>query len=300
MTDDYELVRVPVDAVGSGSGELAVGVWNRGRPRTVIAFHGITASHQSWPAVVRALPDVTFVAPDLRGRGGSRALVGPFGMAQHAADGVATLDHLDIRGSVDLLGHSMGGFVAMRFAELYPERSRTVTLVDGGVPLPLPAGVPIETLMKQTLGPAIARLGETYPTREVYREFWRAHPAFANDWTPDALAYVDYDLVGEEPSFRSSASADAVLGDAVEQGVGTIADQPWSLVSRPIMFLRAPRGMLDGPQGLYPSDYVQQFAERHPNLHVWDVPDVNHYTIIMKKAGADAVAAAVTGEGAPS
>ena len=297
MTDDYELVRVPVVGTASGDG-LAVGVWNPGRQRTVIAFHGISGSHQSWRAVARALPDVTFVAPDLRGRGGSRALIGPFGMAQHAADGVAALDHLDIRGAVDVLGHSMGGFVAMRFAELSPERTRAVTLVDGGIPLPLPEGIPIETLMKQTLGPALARLAETYPIREAYREFWHAHPAFANDWTPDAVAYVDYDLVGEEPELRSSASPDAVLGDAVEQGVGTIADQPWSRVSQPIVFLRAPRGMMDGPAGLYPSDYVEQFAEKHPNLHVEDVPDVNHYTIIMKQDGADAVAAAVSREGA--
>jgi len=288
MSETYELVSVPVDG-----GDLAVGVWNRGAARTVLAFHGISGSHQSWRAVARALPDIAFVAPDLRGRGRSRELVGPFGMVEHAVDGATVLEHLGIEVSVEVLGHSMGGFVAMRFAEFYAERVARVTLVDGGIPLPLPTDVPVEELMKQTLGPALARLSQTYPTRESYLEFWRAHPAFANDWTEDVVAYVDYDLVGEEPLLRSSASGEAVLGDAVEQGVGTLADRPWDFVAQPIAFLRAQRGMMDGPEGLYAKEYVEEFAGWHPNLHLIEVPDVNHYTIIMKQAGADAVAAAI-------
>jgi lipase len=288
MSETYELVSVPVDG-----GDLAVGVWNRGAARTVIAFHGISGSHQSWRAVARALPDVTFVAPDLRGRGRSRELVGPFGMVEHAVDGATVLEHLGIEERVEVLGHSMGGFVAMRFAEFYADRVAKVTLVDGGIPLPLPTDVPVELLMKQTLGPALARLSQTYPTREAYLEFWRAHPAFANDWTEDVVAYVDYDLVGEEPELRSSASGEAVLGDAAEQGIGTLADRPWDFVAQPIAFLRAQRGMMDGPDGLYAKEYVEEFASWHPNLHLIEVPDVNHYTIIMKQAGADAVAAAI-------
>ena len=288
MSETYELVSVPVDG-----GDLAVGVWNRGAARTVLAFHGISGSHQSWRAVTRALPDVTFIAPDLRGRGRSRDLVGPFGMVEHALDGATVLEHLGIEVPVDLLGHSMGGFVAMRFAEFYADRVAKVTLVDGGIPLPLPTDVPVEQLMKQTLGPALARLSQTYPTRESYLEFWRAHPAFVNDWNEDVVAYVDYDLVGEEPELRSSASGEAVLGDAVEQGVGTLADRPWDFVAQPISFLRAERGMMDGPDGLYASHYVEEFAGWHPNLHLIEVPEVNHYTIIMKQAGADAVAAAI-------
>jgi lipase len=280
----YELISAPVRG-----GALTAGVWTSGSDEAALAFHGITASHVSWRAVARALESRrTLNAPDLRGRGGSRDLPGPFGMAQHAEDAVRLLDSLGID-RADVVGHSMGGFVAMRFAANYPDRVRGITLVDGGVPLPLPADVPIEQLMKQTLGPALARLELSYPTREAYREFWRAHPAFVGQWNDDVDEYVDYDLVGTEPELRSSASAVAALADSVEQGVGTVADEPWSVVTRPITLLRAPRGLLNGP-ALYDADYLADFAREHPNLTVVEVPDVNHYTILLNRKGAGAVA----------
>jgi pimeloyl-ACP methyl ester carboxylesterase len=294
MSEQYELLSAPV-----AGGELAVGKWNRGAARTVLAFHGVTASHQSWRAVARAFSDSRFVAPDLRGRGGSRELGRPFGMAQHAADAVAALDFLGSTDRVDLLGHSMGGFVAMRFAADYPERVRSITLIDGGIPLALPSDVPIEEVMKASLGPALARLQQTFPSREAYREFWRTHPAFVGNWSEDVEAYVDYDLVGTEPQLRASANGDAVLADSLEQGVGTVADEPWESVRGPITFLRARRGMLNQPEGLYPAEYVTDFASRHPNLHVIEVPDVNHYTIVMNRVGADAVVAATQERSAP-
>jgi lipase len=285
----YRLAEVPVTG-----GMLVAGVWNEGAGSPVLAFHGISASHVSWRTVARELgPSRTFLAPDLRGRGGSRDVIGPFGMAQHALDALDVLDACGIEGPVDIVGHSMGAFVAMRFAEAFPGRVRSLTLVDGGIPLPLPAGIPIETVMAAALGPALARLVESYPSREAYREFWRGHPAFVGEWTDDVEAYVDYDLVGTEPSFRSSASGAAVLGDAVEQGVGTVADEPWSSVRLPVTFLRAPRGLLN-EDPLYAVDYLEGFAGSHPLLSIVEVDDVNHYSIVMNPRGASAVADAVT------
>jgi pimeloyl-ACP methyl ester carboxylesterase len=283
----YSLATVPVTG-----GTLAAGIWNPGLKRTVLAFHGITASHVSWRAVARALePTRTFVAPDLRGRGGSRDVAGPFGMARHGEDAVALLDSIGVD-RVEVVGHSMGGFVAMRFAANHPERVRSVTLVDGGVPLPLPTDIPIDQVMKATLGPALARLEQTYPSANAYREFWRAHPAFVGEWNDDVEAYVDYDLVGEAPNLGSSASAAAVIADAVEQGVGTVADEPWHVVTAPITFLRAPRGLLNGAP-LYDAAYLADFAGAHPNVPIVEVPDVNHYSILMNPRGAGAVADAI-------
>jgi lipase len=284
----YELVTASVRG-----GPLTAGVWSAGTKQAVLALHGITASHVSWRTVARSLEDRrSVIAPDLRGRGGSRDLPGPYGMAQHAEDAAELLTNLGVD-RVDVVGHSMGGFVAMRFAADYPQRVNSITLVDGGVPLPLPADVPIEELMKATLGPALARLEMTYPTREAYRDFWRAHPAFVDDWNDDVEAYVDYDLIGREPELRSSASGTAVLADSVEQGGGSVADEPWSVITRPITLLRAPRGLLNGP-ALYDTDYLADFALHYSNLTVVEVADVNHYTILLKDTGAEAVAHAIT------
>ena len=60
----------------------------------VLAVHGITGSHRSWAPVARHLGDaVTVLAPDLRGRGESAEVGGPYGMASHVEDLLAVLDH---------------------------------------------------------------------------------------------------------------------------------------------------------------------------------------------------------------
>ncbi len=58
----------------------------------------------------------------------------------------------------------------------------------------------------------------------------------------------------------------------------------------PVTFLRAPRGLMDEPEGLYPLDAVTAAATRLPRLAPYDVEDVNHYTITMGAAGAATVA----------
>ncbi|XTR52000.1 hypothetical protein ACOM2C_19195 [Pseudarthrobacter sp. So.54] len=56
------------------------------------------------------------------------------------------------------------------------------------------------------------------------------------------------------------------------------------------LVLRAPRGLLNEPGGLYAPGYLDAWAEKLLALTVREVPDVNHYTIIMGAAGAAAVA----------
>jgi len=295
----YRTMGVPVRG-----GELAAGVWERGSGEpgaggpgaagvpTVLALHGITASHLSWPAVVRAVPGIRFVAPDLRGRGRSNALPGPFGMPAHAEDAVALLDRLGIERAI-VLGHSMGGFAAVTFADRYPDRTSGIVLVDGGLPLPLPAGMTAEEATAATIGPASARLSMTFPTHEAYHDFWRAHPAFSGRWNADVEAYVDYDLVGEEPELHASGSIDAIAEDSAQlQGDAGYLDALEALEA-PVHFLRAERGMLDQPGGLYPPDAVAQWAARVPALVVHEVPGVNHYTIVMSDVGAAAIAGVV-------
>ncbi|MCH7750179.1 MAG: alpha/beta fold hydrolase, partial [Acidobacteria bacterium] len=97
-------------------GDLFVARWGSGPP--VLAVHGITGSHAAWPWVAdRLVGAVSLIAPDLRGRGASNGLPGLFGMAAHAADLVAVLDHLDVTRAV-VVGHSMGAWIgATRSAE---------------------------------------------------------------------------------------------------------------------------------------------------------------------------------------
>ncbi|WP_125776792.1 alpha/beta fold hydrolase [Antribacter gilvus] len=284
-------------------GALRVGVWepepssaSDAPTPTVLAVHGITASHQAWPAVAAALPGVRVVAPDLRGRGRSNHLPGPFGMGAHADDLAAVLKAV-AAGPVVVLGHSMGGFASVVLAHRYPHLVSRLVLVDGGLPLPPPAGLPEgathEEVLQALLGPAVERLGRTFASREAYRDFWRAHPAFAGAWDEVVEGYVDYDLVETGAGLRPATSPEAVAHDSLDLYEGgplmeaLLGPDP---VRVPITLLRAPRGLLDEPGGLYPAATVEDWTGRLPGLVVREVAGVNHYTIIMSPAGVAAVA----------
>ncbi|HUG50418.1 MAG TPA: alpha/beta fold hydrolase, partial [Terrimesophilobacter sp.] len=118
MTDseNYRLHTVPVTG-----GDLAVGVWGSQDAPVVLAVHGVTASHRCWPLVARDLPGLRIIAPDLRGRGRSNTLPGPFGMAQHADDLARVLDGFGVDRAL-VLGHSMGAFASVVLADRHPSR----------------------------------------------------------------------------------------------------------------------------------------------------------------------------------
>lgn len=287
----YRTHDVPV-----AGGRLRVGVWE---PRTadidtpsIVAIHGITGSHRAWLPMAACLPALRTVAPDLRGRGRSNELSGPYGMTAHAEDLLAVLDHLGL-GNVVLVGHSMGAFVALVLAHRAPERVRGIILVDGGLPPPRPSGASSEAMMKAVLGPAAERLAATFPDRASYRAFWRRHPAFAHSWSDHVVDYVDYDLSGTEPELHPSANYAAVVEDFAELHGGQSISAAVEGMQHPTTILWAPRGLMNKPPGLYLPQELVLWTRRLPQLSVRAVADVNHYTIVMGERGAGAIAAVV-------
>jgi lipase len=279
-------------------GTLRVGEWGSDDPDntaapTVIAVHGITASHLAWAPIAQACPHVRVIAPDLRGRGRSAGLPGPFGMAKHAADLEVVIEALELPRAI-LIGHSMGGFVAVVAAALYPDRFSQLLLVDGGLPLAIPEGISKADLLEATLGPAASRLSMTFPDRTAYQEFWMRHPAFAGEqWSQAVVDYANYDLTGAEPALRPSASLEAVRQDSLDlYGGGAVLAALFELaaIGKPVSLLTAPRGLLDETPGLYSPDEIERWRTALPAVMIREVPDVNHYTIVLGAAGASAVA----------
>ena len=283
----YQRLSVPVRG-----GQLAVGTWGDESMPPVLAVHGVTANHLTWPLVSQHLPGVRIVAPDLRGRGRSNTLPGPWGMPQHADDLAAVLDGLGIDRAV-VLGHSMGAFASLVLANRHPDRVSSLVLIDGGLPLPTPPGVTDDELMKATLGPAAQRLSMTFASREQYRDFWRQHPAFATDWSRLVEDYVDYDLVGEEPNLHPSTSYEAVAADSIELRGGESLLRAIDELRHPTTFISAPRGLLDEVPPLYPAEAIEEWSAKLPAVRMLAAENVNHYTIVMSDRGARAVAEVV-------
>ncbi|WP_345802943.1 alpha/beta hydrolase [Microbacterium sp. AZCO] len=288
----YRTLDVPVSG-----GSLRVGVWDPEGDASadVLVVHGVTASHLAWPFVVERLPGVRVIAPDLRGRGRSNGLAGPAGMAAHAADLAAVLDALDIPRLV-VVGHSMGAFVAVVFAHLHPERVARLVLVDGGLPLDVPAGLAPEELVSRILGPTAARLSMRFADAGEYRAFWREHPAFRADWTPELERYLEYDLVPDSDAFRPATSYAVVVDDNTDMNTTTTVPDALAALRHPTVLLTAPRGLMDETPGLYAPEHLARLLAAHHEMRHERVDDRNHYTIVMSEQGADAVAAVVRRE----
>jgi lipase len=279
---DLTTLRVPVArSVPVAGGELSVAVWgDLGGDVPVLAIHGLTASSRAWLEVATRLPGPV-LAPDLRGRGGSGALPGPYGMAAHTADCLAVLDGLGVDRAV-VVGHSMGGFVASVLAHRHPDRVARLVLVDGGAPLPAPHGGP-ETM----IGPAARRLDMRFASVADYRDHWRAHPSFAQ-WSPAVEAYVDYDLTGQEGELRSRVSKEAMTADFTDLHTGPAGLDAFAALPDGVPFVRAELGMLNEAPPLYPD--LGMLSRQA----VTTVPGSNHYSILFGDAGVSAVVAALT------
>lgn len=98
----------------------------------LVLIHGITSSSATWDPVIPALAEhVHVIAPDLYGHGASDVPHADYslgGFATQVRDLMDTLGHEH----ATIVGHSLGGGVAMQFAYQYSEHCERLVLVDSG------------------------------------------------------------------------------------------------------------------------------------------------------------------------
>ena len=101
-----------------------------GQGTPMVLIHGYPFDHTIWYDMVPFLEnDFELLLPDLRGFGLSGVVESPYTIADMASDIVGLLDHLDIEKAY-VAGHSMGGYIALAFAQQYPKRVLGLGLVS--------------------------------------------------------------------------------------------------------------------------------------------------------------------------
>ncbi|MEV6443586.1 alpha/beta hydrolase [Amycolatopsis sp. NPDC051716] len=137
-----------------------------GRGPALLFLHGIGDDSSTWLELLASLSaDFTVIAPDLLGHGSSAKPRADYSVAAYACGMRDLLTTLDVD-RVTVVGHSLGGGVAMQFAYQFPERCERLVLVgSGGVgagvhPLLRLAAAPGAGLVLPLLGtpPAVAAL----------------------------------------------------------------------------------------------------------------------------------------------
>jgi pimeloyl-ACP methyl ester carboxylesterase len=98
----------------------------------VVLIHGMVNSSRHWREVALRLAEShTVIAPDLIGHGDSATPRGDYSLGAHAAAIRDLLVAIDV-GPATVVGHSLGGGVAMQYFWQFPERVERLVLVSSG------------------------------------------------------------------------------------------------------------------------------------------------------------------------
>jgi pimeloyl-ACP methyl ester carboxylesterase len=155
---EHDRASVHYDSAGQGS------------PLLLIA--GTASDGGSWGPLLPLLRGRRLVLMDNRGSGRTK-VDGPIEIAEMVEDAAALLDHLELE-SVDVVGHSLGGFIALLLAVRHPGRvSRLVTMGTG----------PMSAASKVLLHD-LARLYFTMVPQDWFRIFYQflfSDPFFADE-----------------------------------------------------------------------------------------------------------------------
>jgi pimeloyl-ACP methyl ester carboxylesterase len=109
-----------------------VGYRQGGSGPALLLLHGVTNSSETWEGVAPGLAEhFTLIAPDLLGHGESATPRGDYSLGAHASGVRDVLTALGID-RVTVVGHSLGGGIAMQFAYQFPERCERLVLVSSG------------------------------------------------------------------------------------------------------------------------------------------------------------------------
>lgn len=99
-----------------------------GKGRVVVLLHGFLGSHKIWESTIRNLSkSYRVIAIDLPGHGGSENFGYVHTMELMAKSVKAVMDFLRLKKYV-IIGHSMGGYAALAFADLYPDNLKGLCL----------------------------------------------------------------------------------------------------------------------------------------------------------------------------
>jgi pimeloyl-ACP methyl ester carboxylesterase len=189
-----------------------IAVCDEGQGEPLLLIHGMAGSSQTWRAILPQLAKkYRVIAPDLLGHGRSSKPRTDYSLGAFAVGLRDLLDELGVK-SATVVGHSLGGGIAMQFLYQHPDYCRRLVLIssgglgpDVGWILRLLAAPGAEMFMPVIAPPPVLRAGNSvrsWLTSMGLRsprgaEIWNAYSSFSDRQTRDAFlrtlrSVVDY------------------------------------------------------------------------------------------------------------
>jgi pimeloyl-ACP methyl ester carboxylesterase len=262
------------------SGEIAAELGGSPTAPLVIGVPGLSANLRSFDVIFDALDPQRHrhLAYDPRGRGHSdKTAAGSYGWPAHAADIIGMADQLGAE-TFDLVGWSMGTWIAMKVCELAPGRVRRLVLIDGG-------GSPDESA-KVPIYAGVERLGTVYPSFEEFSSLVQSIGVFVpwSSWEP----YFRYELMEVEGGLAARTPADAAWEDE-NYRMSQDAYALWQAVTMPALLIRASQEILPGLGYILNAEDTARFVAEVADARAVEI-DAQHYNIGMLPETARAIA----------
>jgi pimeloyl-ACP methyl ester carboxylesterase len=246
---DVRIAYMDVAPVGTANGQ------------TVVLLHGGSYYGWYWKAQIDALTKAGFrvVVEDRLGWGKSSKPMLPYSISLHASNTAALLDHLGIAKAA-VVGHSIGGQMATRFAFLYPDRTTHMVMVN---PIGLTDG-----RAGRGFRPFDGKVDVAPNLQTAYEADVRTEMARYVVWRPEYLEHLrirhGVRLSSEWPRLAYVRA----LGGNLRSIDSTVND--WPHIKTTTMILG---GREDGPN--FP-EQARRAAETLPNAELVLIPNVGH------------------------
>ena len=247
--------------VNTNSGRAAFIGAGSGPP--LILLHGLGTSSETWGPTMRALVDhFTVLAPDLAGHGQSSGapLRGSVEPLVKALDDLCEEQGLE---TAAVVGHSLGGLVAIRFALNHPNRVSHLVLVDaGGI------GEEMSWVLRIAAIPLLGRL--VFGPSRLWVKHYNSRLIVPGDCDTNLLK-----------SLHRSRTLH-VTADFMRRAVGSSADALGPVESAYLLprlgEIAAPVLVLWGEQDrLFPVEQLDGIRETCPQVEIHTFPDVGHW-----------------------
>lgn len=176
------------------NGDVTISYDDQGTGPAVLLIHGHTSDRRTWDPVVPALLDaeLRIVRPDLRGHGRSTRPDIGYHLSHHAADMAAVLDGAGV-GSAAVVGHSIGGGVALEMAVTLADRVESLVLIS-----PVMPDRPFEPVFMENLR-EVARVVRSEGVQAAMSGPWLSSPIFEHSFSKPGVREAVTDILRDFP-----------------------------------------------------------------------------------------------------
>jgi pimeloyl-ACP methyl ester carboxylesterase len=211
--------------------------WPGADPQPVLLLHGWGDTAETWQFLVDRLPlHRTFVAADMRGFGRTQRPDDGYWFPDYLADLDELAEQLVPGAPFDLIGHSMGGNIAMLYAGARPHRVRRLVSLEGfGMPRTTPDQAPAR--YAEWLDEV--KHGGRFAVYDEYEQFVRVL-ARRNPRTPPERL----DFIARSWARRTDEGRIELWADPKHKRVNPVlyqrdqAEACWRAIQAPLLFVR--------------------------------------------------------------